>query len=533
MAKSAKPKKHVLRPLFWWLILVLVLFGIRTHQRLCEKTRLAFSVSLQGQPLYDASAKLDGQPFDSGNHISIGSHRLVISQIKAVSFSTNFFNWYGPHDIGEIKLIRGQGTLNVQADPPAPKITITGPEFSTTLYDCAGTNFTVPTDQYTVSAEYPHWSQSQNVAVFADTTAFGIFSPRMGALHLTCNRDGATFDLRFSNGQNAESGNLPATVDELPAGGYQLTVSYHNRPLQKNVLVEAGMTNEVPLEFVFGTARLESDPSGAGVRTSGGIYLGQTPLDLPDITPQRAQFNLSLSGYEPVSVTLEIVADQTNYSRTDLVSLRYLSAMRDARAYLAVSNYDAVVLSTGEALNAKPGDADALALQAEASGPVNAERQREEQLKRPREVFNLICSQNSNARLFNEYELKTSKPAKEVEAAIVKSLQASPRGFEILDDESPQPETYQVMAQQTFSLGILGGTERDCLLVVGQTKDDETQILFKVLEFQVQHTLVNFRDEKQLIPLHPSRIQMNDMLQSQVQDGIRNVTERIRQGIGQ
>ena len=89
------------------------------------------------------------------------------------------------------------------------------------------------------------------------------------------------------------------------------------------------------------------------------------------------------------------------------------------------------------------------------------------------------------------------------------------------------------MARYTFSLGILGGTEGDCLLVVGQTKDDETQILFKVLEFQVQHTIVNFHDEKRLIPLHPSRIQMNDILQSQVQEGIRNVTERIQSAIGQ
>ena len=42
--------------------------------------------------------------------------------------------------------------------------------------------------------------------------------------------------------------------------------------------------------------------------------------------------------------------------------------------------------------------------------------------------------------------------------------------------------------QCTFSWAFLGGTERDCLIVVGQAKDDETQIWFKVLEYQVQHT---------------------------------------------
>ena len=40
------------RPLFWWLLLVRVLLGIRTHQRLSEQTRLLFSVSMSGQPLF-------------------------------------------------------------------------------------------------------------------------------------------------------------------------------------------------------------------------------------------------------------------------------------------------------------------------------------------------------------------------------------------------------------------------------------------------------------------------------------------------
>jgi len=79
----------------------------------------------------------------------------------------------------------------------------------------------------------------------------------------------------------------------------------------------------------------------------------------------------------------------------------------------------------------------------------------------------------------------------------------------------------------------LGGTERVCLLVVGQTKDDETQIIFKVIEYQIQDTLVNFHDVKQLIPVNASRVQMGDILQAQIQHGVRIVTERIQQAVGQ
>jgi hypothetical protein len=42
-----------------------------------------------------------------------------------------------------------------------------------------------------------------------------------------------------------------------------------------------------------------------------------------------------------------------------------------------------------------------------------------------------------------------------------------------------------------------------------------------------------FRYKKQLILVHPSRMQMNDILQPQVQTGVRIVTERIQEAIDQ
>ena len=203
-----------------------------------------------------------------------------------------------------------------------------------------------------------------------------------------------------------------------------------------------------------------------------------------------------------------------------------------------MSNYEAAVQATGAALNAKPGDADALTLQNEAKGPLEAEQQRLGQLARPKRVFDSLCEHYQDAGLFAEHEFKTSKPSKELAAAIVNSLTNAVGAFQILYNDSPEPQAYEVVAQRTFSLGILGGTERDCLIVVGQAKDDETQIWFKVLEYQVQHTvtsngLLNYHDNKQLITVSPSRMQMNDFLSARVQEGVRIVTDRIQQAINQ
>lgn len=54
--------QHTLRPLAWWVILVLVLYGYRLHQRLLEQTVVKFSAALQGRPVdYEAIAFLDGR----------------------------------------------------------------------------------------------------------------------------------------------------------------------------------------------------------------------------------------------------------------------------------------------------------------------------------------------------------------------------------------------------------------------------------------------------------------------------------------
>jgi hypothetical protein len=86
------------------------------------------------------------------------------------------------------------------------------------------------------------------------------------------------------------------------------------------------------------------------------------------------------------------------------------------------------------------------------------------------------------------------------------------------------------------SLGILGGTERVCLLVVGQAKQDETLVFYKVLEYQIKTTvdvgsLLNGQDKKQMIPVSPEKIQMTDVLETQLREGTRIVLERIQRAI--
>jgi hypothetical protein len=274
---------RALAPMAWWVLLVLALFAYRKHQELSARTRIQFSIVVDGQPpKFGISANLDGRPFGSGETVHIGRHDFVVTSPKVQGISTNLFIWYGDHNLGEINLRRGKGTLHIQANPAAPLVTVTGPEFSTTLRDTQDTNLTVPTDQYDVQAEYSHWSQTQRAAVAANLTAPFVFAPKLGALNLTCNRAGATFSLTTEDNQLIDEGDLPKLSVALVAGNYLLTAMHRQHPIRQRITVETGATNDVLVAFPYGAATVNSTPSGANVLDASGNSLGTAILILPE-----------------------------------------------------------------------------------------------------------------------------------------------------------------------------------------------------------------------------------------------------------
>ena len=593
MEKSGTPEKRVrhplriLRPLFWWLLLVLVLYGIRTHQRLMEKTRLNFSVSMQGQAI-DATATFAGKPAFSGQKIPLGNHTFVVTHLKGETFSTNLFIWYGEHNLGTIDLKRAKGILAVTADPPAPLLSIHGPEWSVTLTNSSGLTTSVPTDQYTIESRYAHWERADDVSVFAGSTASWRIAPRMGAVQLSCNHSNATFQLLTLNDRQMETGEFPSLITELPEGSYKLVSRHHGHERDQTLAVKAGVTNDYPVEFLYGAAVLETEPPDASVQDGNRRVWGITPLNLPELLPGTLHLTLHRAGYEPVSVSLEITANRTATFRTNLISTSYTGRMKSAREFMAAADYDRALEAIGDALIAKPADAVAITLQREATGlgklqhakklgaagdyigggkeltlalqslpdnaeakqliadykphePEQIERERVERLSSGTNTFNAFLLGQSDADLFDSHILKTTKPVKEVEAAILGALRIQPV-FQVTKDNSPAPETFEIEAVQELSTYLATSAGRRlCFIVGAQTRDDETQILYKVLEYKTEAQikfslgkLIGAPGAVNYVPISPSRIpNMTDKLKAQLQAGVSNLTVRIQGAIGQ
>ncbi len=581
--------RRVLRPLFWWSLLVLGLFGLHQHQLAMEKTRLNFTVTLAGQATYpEATVTFDGQPIMSGQKIPLGTHQFAATHPKGDSYATNFFIWYGAHNLGTIDLKRTMSMLAVTVNPPAPLLYIHGPEFNVELTNSSGMTSSVPTDHYVITSRYAHWSRSDDVSVTRGAPTSWRIAPHLGAAQITCNQADATGQFLQADGQMIESVNFPYSIWELPEGTYQVTARHNNDTLTQTVKITAGATNQLALEFLYGTAVLETEPPGSAVRTADGRYWGMTPLTVTELKPGDWAFMLQHDGYETVTAPLTIAAYQSSFFHTNLISVNYTGSMKAARQAMDAENYDAALKSVGEALIAKPGDAEALTLQQNATGlgslqrakqlglqgdfiggekelattlqifpdhteakallaeykrrePEQREKLRLERLEHGNLALNHAFLYKSDADLFPSHEFKTTKPVDQVYAAILDALRIPP-SFMITRNFSPLPETYQIDFRQEFSTYLATSAGyRNGVIVCAQTKDDETQILFKLLEYKTEAqikfsigNLIGTPVAVNYIPISPARLgQLSEKLQARLTEGVSNVTARIQGAIGQ
>jgi hypothetical protein len=580
---SARYWRRVLRPLFWWLLLVLVLFGIRTHQRLMEKTRLNFTVTLGGGQislLDQASTTFDGKPLFSGEKIPLGNHQFIVTHPKGETYTANLFIWYGAHDLGTIDLKRTMGTLVVTADPPADWLLIRGPEWSVLLTNSAGLTQSVPTDAYAVEVRYPHWQKNYSVGVFANQTAACPIVPHFGGLKLDCNQTDATFQLLGPDGLFAAGGNLPATVSGLPAGNYKILAAHHGHERTDTLTVKADRTNTSQLGFEYGAVVFETAPAQVSITSDDGRNWGETPRILSELLPGNWKFTLQRLGYQSVQVSLDVAANETNMVSTNLISETYFHAMTVTRQSMANADYDHALQSANDALAAKPDDAEAITLQREATGlglikhattlgqqgdylgghkkltqalqflPDNAEAQqlianfkqhepeqierlRVERLALPKKTFDALMASMGDTFSFESHELTTSKSAAETQLAIELELKTGQPGFQILRSDMTG-EIFRIEASQDF----LGGSRR-CEIVGGQSKNDETQIYFKVVEMKkaafynqpigsmwgalpTKYTLID-----------PNQSPLDEKQKKQIADGVSNLMGRIQMALGQ
>ena len=101
--------------------------------------------------------------------------------------------------------------------------------------------------------------------------------------------------------KGSDEGDAQQTLPELPPGKYIVTARSAGWPeIKQSVIVDAGHTSEVAINFKGGSLRLDSVPNGATVRL-GTTVLGRTPLLIPQLPPGDCQLSLEYPSWPAVA----------------------------------------------------------------------------------------------------------------------------------------------------------------------------------------------------------------------------------------
>lgn len=503
----------VLRPYLWWAILVLILYGIRTHQRLSEQTRISFTVNLEDKPAgYDAVATLDDQPVTSGQRVSLGSHRFEISHPKAEPVSTNLFIWYGEHNLGAIRLRRTRGLLVLHVEPPAKRLSVAGPEFSVALTDSAGVTSSIPTDAYQVEAHWSNHEEVRRVSINSGQTVSLQLVPPLGALTLESDPSGAI--VVKSDGRML--GTTPLTVCEMSPGRWKGELRLDGYiPVALALTITGGETNSVRTNLV--NWQYSQAMETARTAFAAGEY---------DRTVETLRAALKAKPDDPDATALARQAGVAGHLRRaeDMMAKQdYTAARSEAQSVLEIASDNARALALLQDLDTREREN-----RRRAEG--EAEARRQERLALPRKTFDSILARKPDASLFDEHELQAALPVNQVQNALLRELERPP-AFTVARISGMSPGAFALLASQEVP-----GGRRSCVIAGAQTGEIETHIFFKVMEYKSKSSL-SFQDQltitKSYVPLDPSRVsELSEREKTQIRDGAQRVEERIRRAVG-
>ena len=474
--------QRALRPLLWWFILVLVLYAIRTHLRWMERTRLQFSVSLQGRPT-DARVMFDGQPAFSGQKIKLGKRSFVVTHPKAKTFSTNLFIWYGGKDFGQIELERAVGKLSVEADPPAKTLTIRGPEFTLTLNNSSGTNLLIPTDEYTIAAEYIYKEERKTSVVSENFPSTVLIAPQFGVVKLDSVPSGATV---YSE-SGTKLGTTPLNLKQFPAGLSKFTLERQDyASTVASFWVGANTTNQFQTILVnryYAAAMQAARDYFSNRRYAAAAESASEALKYKADDPEAASLQREATALN------NLAQARMNGERGD-----YKSAMADVNKALPFLSDDTEAKQLLAQYKKLEVDRIEVENKRAAESAEKQQQQREAELaearvngkkRELRQLFNTLVRGFANSGQFADHELSSASPAETIGPMIKQELANGEPAFQIVRFEQSRSDLFALQARQT--MGLLG--YRDCFVVGENVREGETQILFKVVEYDHPPTL--------------------------------------------
>ena len=208
------------------------------------------------------------------------------------------------------------------------------------------------------------------------------------------------------------------------------------------------------------------------------------------------------------------------------------AAVQDAKDQAGQGDYIAAGKTLQMAFQLLPDNQEAKTLQGDYKGQEAAQIAKQEHT---RDVFDRLCMSNSVSSLFEEHEISVAnRTPEEMRDALVQSCMEFPQ-MKVVLNRSPEMGIIELGLTQASDSPLITA-RRKCLMVIGTGKDNQTVVLFKMLEFQrrangLADYALNVNNPNEWIPLHSSRIQMTPAYEEQIRVGMRMMMNKIVQPV--
>ena len=232
------------------------------------------------------------------------------------------------------RLANARGTVLVRSDPPGAMVVLGGLPARPT----PATFSDIKIGKYPVTVSLPNYDDVKfEVEINENATTeppIVRLTRTTGTMEVSSDPAGATYEVRPANAlltppDARRTGQTPATLNDLAAGDYTVTISRDGWPPHtENITVGRNSTAKVAWAFQNGIIRISSTPEGATV-TRNGIRLGTTPLTLSNQTPGDTRFELSLPEHEPAMLSGRVESGKTLSLSVPMLALDRLANLSE------------------------------------------------------------------------------------------------------------------------------------------------------------------------------------------------------------
>ena len=275
--------------------------GIALLKSLGEKTALSFGFSLDGKGLPPGKmpdVRVDGQPFASGNKISMGKHEIAVQLQDAEPLEQHFWVFYGAKNLGNLPLESSKGSLAVTVRPSPASVTIQFGGQAVRQGEAPLNVEGLPVGDYTLVIRRGAYEEDHPVKIQRQQRTDAKIDLSLGSIRVSATPADATFEMSDNNRQWKDK--LPIKLDDVPAGHYTLIIHRNDYSETCAVDVVSQQSSETNITLNLGGVLLSSMPSNADYELlgNGRTWHGQLPAQIDNVPGGAYQFLARRDGWE-------------------------------------------------------------------------------------------------------------------------------------------------------------------------------------------------------------------------------------------